>query len=151
MDTQSKFGVLRQSEFFKKVPDQDLRTLAESMDVEVFHAGDTVFEINEIADTVFVVTSGELDVYVDADATAAPIRSMAAGDVIGEYALFTGEYRTATVKARTDCFLLSLENSRFLEFLELFPNITVALLNQTVHRLLTCEQRLREAEASEKG
>lgn len=142
METQIKFGVLKMSEFFNRVRDADLRTLAESMTVEYFKKGDTLFKAGEVADRVFVVMSGELGVFLGKGRK--PARLMGPGDVIGEYALFTGETRSATVTCRADAVLLSLDNGRFLEFLKLFPNITVALLEQTVHRLLACEGRASE-------
>jgi CRP-like cAMP-binding protein len=142
METQIKFGVLKMSEFFNRVRDADLRTLAESMNVEFFKQGDTLFRADEVADRVFVVMSGDLGVFLGK--AKKPARHMGPGDVIGEYALFTGETRSATVKCTSDVVLLSLDNRRFLEFLKLFPNITIALLEQTVHRLLALEGRLRE-------
>lgn len=137
MDTAEKLATLSATEFFRKVPQTDLRALAESLRVEQFRKGETVCEKGDLADRIFVVASGELEVRI-AGYKGKPPR-IRPGEIIGEYGLFTGQIRTADVVSLADATLLSLEYDRFREFLDLFPGTTYALLDQTVQRLLAAQ------------
>ena len=139
MDTAAKVDALRGSSFFRKVPSSDLRAFAESLRVEHFSKGQLLCEEGEPADRIFVVASGLLEVRVKrSDGKYPQIRP---GGIVGEYGLFT-HFRTATVCCAEDSVLLSLENERFSEFLDLFPGTTYALLDQTVQALILAEQEI---------
>lgn len=137
MNTDEKLRALNASDFFRKVPRTDLRAFAESLRVENFEKGETVCRDGEVADRIFVVASGELEVRLPKFKGRAP--KVAPGEIIGEYGLFTGQIRTADVVSRTNSTLLSLEYDRFREFLDQFPDTTYALLDQTVQRLLAAQ------------
>lgn len=134
-----KYEALKRSDFFRPLPDSDLAALAESMQIESFENGELVCSAGDVADRVFVVMSGSLNANLPGQ--DAPVRTMQAGDVIGEYGLFAEEVRSADVVCTTQSDLMSLDYSRFEAFLELFPNTTYALLKQTVRRLLALEKR----------
>jgi CRP-like cAMP-binding protein len=139
MDTAEKLTILSASDFFRKVPHTDLRALAESLRVEQFHKGETVCEKGDVADRIFIVASGELEVRIPGYKGKLP--RIRPGEIIGEYGLFTGQIRTADVVCLTDATFLSLEYDRFREFLDLFPDTTYALLDQTVQRLLAAQEK----------
>jgi CRP-like cAMP-binding protein len=137
MNTKQKLDTLKRSDLFSKVPNSDLRALAESLRIERFKAGEKVCEHGAPADRIYIVASGELDARLPK--AKSKVRTMGAGEIIGEYGLFTGQVRSADVTCRKDSVLLSLEYGRFREFLDLFPGTTYALLEQTVHRLLAAQ------------
>ncbi len=73
------------------------------LDVE---AGTTLTEEGEFGYAMFAVVSGAAEVYKG----AALIRTLEAGDVFGEIAVFYGSVRTATVVAKTPMKLAMLFN-----------------------------------------
>ena len=138
MNTAEKLAALSGSDFFQKVPHSDLRALAQSLRVEHFRKDEMVCAKGDMADRIFIVESGELEVRIPNYKGDLP--KIRRGAIIGEYGLFTGQIRTADVICIGDSTLLSLEYERFREFLELFPGTTYALLDQTVHRLIAAQE-----------
>jgi CRP-like cAMP-binding protein len=54
--------------------------------------------------------------------------------VIGEYGIFTGSKRTATIIAKGSVTLLALDYERFHRFMLAFPEGTIALLENAILR-----------------
>jgi len=66
-----------------------------------FEAGDEVIRQGDVADTAYVVRSGELEVLRNGK----PVGTLGPGDFFGEVALMKGSLRTATVRCLTTCEL----------------------------------------------
>jgi hypothetical protein len=66
-----------------------------------FEAGDEVIRQGDVADTAYVVRSGELEVL----RSGKPVGTLGPGDFFGEVALMKGTVRTATVRCATTCEL----------------------------------------------
>ena len=66
-----------------------------------FEAGDEVIRQGDLADTAYIVRSGELEVLRNGK----PVGTLGAGDFFGEVALMKGTKRTATVRCLTTCEL----------------------------------------------
>ena len=71
-------------------------------------AGEMLFEAGDPAGAAYSVLSGRIDV-VTPDGS---VRSLGAGDVIGELAMLTGRPRSATVRAHRDSVLLRIAARR---------------------------------------
>jgi hypothetical protein len=80
---------------------------AEPLDVP---AGEVVVTEGEAGDLFYVVESGTLDVSLRAEA----VRTLGPGQAFGELALLRRSVRTATVTARSDCRLWTLDRDSFL-------------------------------------
>lgn len=79
-----------------------------------FEPGETIINKGEIGRELFIVKSGEVDVFQPSDdrAAEAPVATLKRGDVFGEKALLDDTLRTASVRARTavDVFVISRES-----------------------------------------
>ncbi|MDX6285083.1 MAG: hypothetical protein QOG53_568 [Frankiales bacterium] len=85
---------------------QRLTARAKSVTVE---AGKLLFAQGEIADALYVVVSGRLEIVADGDA----ILELGPGAVIGELGLLTGTPRAASVRARRDSEVLRITRRAF--------------------------------------
>ena len=122
---------------FKGVPPAELATLAEMMKTEHMRRGEILFETGDFADSVYVVADGTLNVLLPTQVR--PVCTLARGELLGEYGMFSSLARTATVQAASDLVLLALDYQRFRAFLLRFPEATLVLLKTTVERLLAAE------------
>jgi CRP-like cAMP-binding protein len=129
---------LRRSAILSTAAPEDLVVLAAMMREESFIAGETVCEFGEHADRAFFIASGELDVRLPRHEGI--VRTMTAGEVVGEYGMFGEQARTSTIVARSDARLLSIDYERFRKFLLDFPEVTLALLQVTARRLIQLER-----------
>jgi class 3 adenylate cyclase len=79
-----------------------------------FNASELIFKQGEDADSMMLVVSGQIELYLDEQLI--PDVTLTEGDIIGEMELFNpaGRKRTATLKASQDTITLSLDY-RFLE------------------------------------
>ena len=137
MASEAKVGALGRCATYRGIPTDHLRTLAEMMEVELLDAGEVLFEQGETADLQYVVVEGELGVEVGGE----QVRTIGPGEVLGEYGMFIGFQRTATVTAISGATLLSLDYPRFRAFLLQFPEATLVLMQTAVERLIAAEQR----------
>jgi CRP-like cAMP-binding protein len=77
----------------------------------VFAAGESIVRQGEAGGSLFVMVRGES--VVTLAGTDGEVARLRPGDVFGEMSLLTGEARTATVTAVTDCDLLEIDAEGF--------------------------------------
>ena len=89
----------------------DRAMLAGAARDRLYGAGQTVVRQGEAGDSMFVVGRGSVRVTIRPGATE--VATIPAGGYFGEMSLLTGEPRTATVSAITDCVLLEISAADF--------------------------------------
>ena len=122
------------------MPRRSRAALAAGMRQERYAAGETVVELGDRADCVFVLCDGMLE--VTQEGRAEPLRRLGGRALLGELAFFAGGVRTATVRAVEPSVLLSLPYDNFRAFLLRHPESLLALMGRTVAALREAEQAL---------
>ena len=89
---------LQRVPLFAKVPEKELKRLAESFTERSFSNGQELTAEGGGGVGFFVIESGDATVTVDGEAR----RTLSAGDYFGEIALIDGGLRTATITATSD-------------------------------------------------
>jgi CRP-like cAMP-binding protein len=83
----------------------------------------------------FVVLEGAVSIEKDGQ----QIATMGPGDFLGEISLIDGRPRTATARAEGDVRLLVLGRGPFLDLMEEFPSVRMAVLQALAERVRTHE------------
>ncbi|TPG17868.1 MDR family MFS transporter/patatin-like phospholipase family protein [Pedococcus bigeumensis] len=104
------------------------------------HAGETLFEAGDPAGAAFSVLSGRVDVLT----SDGRVRSLGAGDVIGELAMLTGGVRSATVRAHRDTMLLRIAPEALDQALDEHPAIARSLVRVLASQLASPAVRERQ-------
>ena len=88
-------------------------------------------------DAFYLVASGTVGVYVTDRSGAAETRvtMLHAGEPFGEMALLTNIPRSATIRAETDCEVLRLDRSSFLDLVREQPSVALAVAATLSRRL----------------
>ncbi len=135
--------MLSSSPLFEMLSNQELEYVAELSRPRRFAAGQVVFEEGELGDSLFVIASGEVEVLRrDASGEQKLIAVLGPPEFFGEMSLIDKEYRSATVKARTDAELLHLTAENLTTFRKQHRDgFTFVVIN--IARVLS--SRLREA------
>jgi small-conductance mechanosensitive channel/CRP-like cAMP-binding protein len=98
-------------DLFTPLSAADRAMLAEASRDRLYGAGQTVVRQGDMGDSMFVVGRGGVRVTILPGATE--VATIAAGGYFGEMSLLTGQPRTATVSAITDCLLLEISAADF--------------------------------------
>src|SRR2546423_1665718 len=102
--------LLRKSPIFAPLPEATLEQLADRLDEVRVVSGHEVVRQGEAGDRFYLVGTGTLDVAVD----GRPVQHLGPGESFGEIALLRDVPRTATVTARSDAVLYTLDRGPFI-------------------------------------
>jgi len=121
--------MLAQVELFEHLNDEDRIRLAGLIDELNLSAGETLFNAGEPGESLYVVRSGEVELFIkDTAGQRIPLAMVGAGEVFGELALLDRSPRTATAIAMADTTLLELDRDDLLLLFESSPTAALRLL-----------------------
>src|SRR5436189_253801 len=100
--------VLREEPLFECLSDAQIDNLVKEASLNYFGRGERVIQEGAEGASMFVLLRGAARVWVSKNGTSIPVATLSAGDCFGEMSLLTGESRTATVQAESDCYVLEI-------------------------------------------
>jgi uncharacterized membrane protein len=116
-------------ELFGHLTDEDRRGLAEVIDRRSLVAGETLFNAGEQGDSLFVVQSGEVELFIkDTAGQKIVLTNSGRGEIFGELSLLDQGARTANAVALMDTELLELDRGDLLLLFQKTPAAALALL-----------------------
>jgi Cyclic nucleotide-binding domain len=129
---------LARSEAFGSVSPEDLEFLATLFERRDFADAEVICHRGDEAKEFYVINDGHVEIKMDSEGPT--LATLGRSAVIGEYGIFTGSKRTATIIAKGAVKLLALDYERFKRFMLAFPEGTIALFKATVLRQLETQQ-----------
>lgn len=96
---------------------------------------EVLFEEGDIAQSVFIVKTGVLNVLLDSQGIRKIIGEVSSGEFVGEMAYFNRDKRSATVEAQTDCELIEIPIGKLDMVLFSKPVWSKALIQTLTKRL----------------
>jgi CRP/FNR family transcriptional regulator, cyclic AMP receptor protein len=121
--------MLRGIELFDLLEEDDRIALAEVVDYEEVAEGATLFQTGEPGESLFVVRSGEIELYIkDTAGQKIVLTTARAGDMFGELSLLDSGPRTATALALLDTGLLVLDRDDLLLLFQKRPDSALHML-----------------------
>jgi small-conductance mechanosensitive channel/CRP-like cAMP-binding protein len=100
--------MLRQQPVFKCLTDLQLDALLPRGRVVHFGRGEKLIQQGDNGDSMFILVDGEANVVIEHNGGPKHVASLNSGDCFGEMSLLTGERRSATVLAQTDCEVVEI-------------------------------------------
>lgn len=129
---------------FALMDEEEREALAQMMDCQEFKAGQTLFEYGDHGAEIYIVRSGQVEIYVEnTDGEKVVLAKNERGDVIGEISFLDGGSRSATAVALETTQTLVLHRERLLEFIERHPHAALDLLTVLGRRLRASNELLR--------
>lgn len=121
--------MLADVELFEHLNEDDRTSLAAAIDVRQLAAGDTLFKAGEPGEALYVVRSGEVELFIkDTAGQRIALAIAGAGEMFGELALLDAGPRTATAIALSDVELLELDRDDLLLLFQRSPAAALRLL-----------------------
>jgi hypothetical protein len=112
---------LRKQPLFQMLDEAQTDRLLQGARPLRFGRGERFIHQGSEGSSMFIVIHGEADVYVRLDGHDTRVGTVEAGQYCGEMSLLTGEPRSATVVARTDCDLWEIDKAVMHHLLEANP------------------------------
>jgi uncharacterized membrane protein len=133
---------------FALLDDQERGTLAERIDEVTFGVGAAIFQIGDPGDSLYVVKSGTVEIWIKSDTGERIVLETAnEGDFFGELSLIDGGPRTASALVKEDVVALRVDRGDLDELFRLRPAAALDLLGATGRRLRETTTLLRRTAA----
>ena len=126
-----KFELLRSVPLFASQGERGIDEISRLVQVVDLPAGRRITTEGEPGREFFVIASGSVKI----ERQGRHLRTLNAGDFLGEIALIDGGPRTATATTETDAQLLVIAQSDFGVLLERFPEIQTTVLRALTERI----------------
>jgi uncharacterized membrane protein len=136
--------LLKEVPLFQFLDDAERAALADRLELERYPAGEEVLRVGEPGGAIFLVRSGEAEVFVKNDTgDRIVLEVVQCGDFFGELSLLDGGPRSASVVATKDIDTLRLDRDDLESFLRSHPQAAMDLLAAMGRRLRVTADRLR--------
>jgi CRP/FNR family cyclic AMP-dependent transcriptional regulator len=137
-------GMLAKNELFEQLTEEDRAQLAQVVDRRELAAGTTLFQAGEPGESLFVVSAGEVELFIKDTAGQKIVLTVAReGEIFGELALLDRGARTATAIALVDTELLELDRDDLLLLFQKTPEAAVRLLAAVGHMTRKADELLQ--------
>ena len=136
--------LLKEVPLFQLLDDAERTELAAQLDVVNFAAGETIFNYGDPGDAIYVISSGEVEVFFKNDTGERIVLEIATrGDFFGELSMLDKGTRSASVIATQDTQALRLDHPDLEKFLHIRPQAAMDLLAAMGRRHRETVERLR--------
>jgi CRP-like cAMP-binding protein len=102
---------------------------------KVYHDGEVIVRQGEPGDGLFVIQEGRLEILSENHGRETLLRVAGEGELIGEMAVFEREVRSATVRARGEARVLTIDRRNFLQRINEDPSLAFRLVETMSHRI----------------
>jgi CRP/FNR family transcriptional regulator, cyclic AMP receptor protein len=120
-------------------PIQVIELFMKSPDIQIFRAGETIFEVGALGEVMYGVIEGEVEMVVNGQV----FETIEAGDVFGEGALVQiPPVRASTAVAKTDCKLAAVDQSHFKFLVQETPLFALEVIRSLSTRLRAAKAKV---------
>lgn len=95
---------------------------------KVYEDGEVIISQGEPGDCMYVVQEGLVEVCVEKDGKTIPLAVRGEGEFIGEMAIFEREVRSATVRAKGQARVLTIDKKNFLHRIHEDPSLAFRIV-----------------------
>lgn len=103
----------------------------------IYGDGEVIVHQGEVGDCLYVVQDGEVEVLREQDGYEVLLRSAGRNEVLGEMAIFERQPRSATLRAKGEARVLTLDKRNFLRRINEDPSLAFRMIE-------TMSRRVRE-------
>src|SRR5947199_234407 len=141
--------ILRGDPLFQCLTEEQLDTIVKHSRLDHFGRGERVIEEGAEGDSMFVLLRGAAQVSVAKNGSSIAVATLDSGDCFGEMSLLTGERRSATIRAKGDCYVMEISKPVMAQIIHESPDCLRQLSEILARRRMETEGVLKEAAGSE--
>jgi CRP/FNR family transcriptional regulator, cyclic AMP receptor protein len=137
-------SILIEVAHLRELSDVERAALAERIDLLRYAAGETVFNFGDPGNALYIVRSGEVEIFVrNHEGEKIILETSQPGDIFGEVSMLDNGPRTAWVAAISDVQLLRIDRVHFLDYVRQYPPAALNLLSVAARRLRKTDEVIR--------
>ena len=137
-------SILSEIEHLSELSAGERSALAEKIDLMRYAAGQTIFNLGDPGHALYIVRSGEVEIYVKNDQGEKIVLETARpGDIFGEVSLLDDGPRTAWVAAISAVEVLRLDRAHFEDYVRQHTPAALNLLSVAARRLRKSDEFIR--------
>jgi CRP-like cAMP-binding protein len=110
--------------------------------------GEAIVRQGEVGNSMYVVQAGEVEVLRETEDGEVRLAVLGAGDFFGEMSIFEREVRSATVRARGEAQVLTVDKRTLLKRIKKDPFLAVSILQTMSNRIREINAELVRARAA---
>lgn len=103
-------------------------------------AGETIIQQGDVADQVYTLLEGTAEAYCD----GIKVGDVNTNEIFGALAVFTRQPRMASIVATSDCTLLAVRKSEFIDLIDQQPQICLSLIEEMAVKINQLNGQLRD-------
>lgn len=128
---------------FSNLSPKQIESIGSHMTMHVYEKGDVIVRAGDVADSLYVIVSGQVKVYIrDETSREVILNTLGAGEYFGELPLFDAEPRSANVAALDRCHVQMLSYKKFRKIIERQPGIRQKLMETLAARLRHADRQI---------
>ena len=137
-------SILNEVEHLRELGENEKGALAEKIELLRYAAGETIFNHGDPGHALYIIRSGEVEIYVKNDqGEKIVLETSQPGDIFGEISLLDDGPRTAWVTAISDVEVLRLDREHFEEYVRQYTPAALNLLSVAARRLRKSDEVIR--------
>ena len=141
--------VMKRTAFFSDLSREDLARIAGRLEERKVSSGQAIVRQGEAGDALYVVQSGAVEVVLESNGVSAEsLAVLGPHECFGEMALFTGEKRSATVRAFVDSVVLKLSKENWEELIAKHPFLSLHFCKVLSRRLAETDRDISQGRGS---
>lgn len=143
---------LKEVDFLKHLNNDELKSFSKIFLTRKFSAGEVIFRENYPHVVLYIVKSGEVEIFLEKQTTGIILSKIGRARHFGEVGLFTEANRSASAKAITDTVLYAITKNQFKRYLLKNPATGIKLIyhlgESMAKSLISANERLKKHEIS---
>jgi small-conductance mechanosensitive channel/CRP-like cAMP-binding protein len=116
-------ALLQAQPLFADMETDQIQALAKSARHLRYGKGEKIITQGDPGESMYVLSSGIAQVTVERDGRASELGELVSGECFGEISLLTGNPRTASVTAKSDCDIVEIDQSAMRDLLKQYPRL----------------------------
>lgn len=134
---------IRNIPLFSGLSREELARVVGKLEEENYSSGQAIVHQGEVGDALYVVKSGAVEVLLESNGVQSESLTMLGPqDCFGEMALFTGQKRSATVRAFVDSAVLKLSQENWDDLIRKYPGLALHFCKILSRRLAETDKNV---------
>jgi CRP/FNR family transcriptional regulator, cyclic AMP receptor protein len=109
---------------------------------KIYPDGSEIIKQGEVGNSMYIVQKGAVEVVYSEGGREIVLSVLGPGDVFGDMALFTKLPRSATVRAKDQAIVLTIDKQGFLKRVHEDPSFAFLILKQMSERILKLDEEV---------